>query len=254
MTQLSVSQPKGDSRLPAGTLVRVLVQSLHTADGRLLDSVLDNSARSLVVRDTVLLLPPAYVLPLLQQLLARMQQTPLRAARLLPWMRATLAMHSAYLVSVPALVPQLAGFANAIEARLESQAALLKLCGRLDLAAASFKAADSRRLLQTKAMAAESATKGEMAPINVYKEDEDEEDDEEGDGEEREGSSIPPTPEWQAEVSTEEEDSDDDVDVEEESDDESVADSDSEMASSEEEEEEEEDEEEDDSSDDDEDL
>ncbi|KAJ2836061.1 Small subunit (SSU) processome component, partial [Coemansia sp. 'formosensis'] len=93
MGQLSVATAPASSgktdamRLPAGTLVRVLVQSLHTDDQRLLDTVLDNASRTIVVRDTVLQLPPAYVLPLLQQLLARFHSTPARASRLLPWMR-----------------------------------------------------------------------------------------------------------------------------------------------------------------------
>ncbi|KAJ2812474.1 Small subunit (SSU) processome component, partial [Coemansia furcata] len=165
MGQLSVATPAASSgktdamRLPAGTLVRVLVQSLHTDDQRLLDTVLDNASRTLVVRDTVLQLPPAYVLPLLQQLLARFHSTPARASRLLPWMRSTLAMHSAYLVSIPSLVPQLAGFCHAIDGRLESHRKLLRLSGRLELAAANAKAADARRQEKPDA-------NGDMMPIN----------------------------------------------------------------------------------------
>ncbi|KAJ2694176.1 Small subunit (SSU) processome component [Coemansia sp. IMI 209128] len=192
MGQLSVAADgaQDGARLPAGTLVRVLVQSLHTADQKLLDSVLDNAARALVVRDTVLQLPPAYVLPLLQQLMARFHAAPARASRLLPWIRSTLAMHSAYLVSIPSLVPQLAGFCHAIDGRLESHAKLLRLGGRLELAAANFKAADARRMDTADANA-------DMLPINVYREEEDEEEEEEG--------TEPPTPAWQAEESTDDE-------------------------------------------------
>ncbi|KAJ2752445.1 Small subunit (SSU) processome component [Coemansia pectinata] len=199
MGQLSVATPasaKQDAmRLPAGTLVRVLVQSLHTDDQRLLDTVLDNSSRTLVVRDTVLQLPPAYVLPLLQQLLSRFHSTPARAARLLPWIKSTLAMHSAYLVSIPSLVPQLAGFSHAIDGRLESHRKLLRLSGRLELASANFKAADARR------QETQPAANGDMLPINVYREEDDDD--------EQEGSQTePPTPVWQAEESTDDEDSD----------------------------------------------
>ncbi|KAJ2733295.1 Small subunit (SSU) processome component [Coemansia sp. BCRC 34962] len=184
-------QQQGAMRLPAATLVRVLVQSLHTDDQKLLDTVLDNSSRALVVRDTVLQLPPAYVLPLLQQLMARLHSAPARAARLLPWIRNTLAMHSAYLVSIPSLAPQLAGFCHAIDGRLESHAKLLRLGGRLELAAANFKAADARR------QDAAGDVRADMLPINVYnEEDEDEE----------EGGTEPPTPAWQAEESTDDDD------------------------------------------------
>ncbi|KAJ2742623.1 Small subunit (SSU) processome component [Coemansia sp. BCRC 34301] len=190
MGQLSVVSPTTESlRLPAGTLVRVLVQSLHTGDARLLDSVLDNSSRALVVRDTVLQLPPAYVLSFLQQLLARFQTTPSRAMRLLPWIRNTLAMHSAYLLAVPSLVPQLAGFCQAIGARLESHQKLLRLGGRLELAAANFKANEAR------SKQVDAVVSRDMIPINVYREEEESEDDE----------SMTPTPVWQAEESTDNE-------------------------------------------------
>ncbi|KAJ2037403.1 Small subunit (SSU) processome component [Coemansia sp. S16] len=198
MGQLSVATPasaKQDAmRLPAGTLVRVLVQSLHTDDQRLLDTVLDNSSRTQIVRDTVLQLPPAYVLPLLQQLLSRFHSTPARAARLLPWIKSTLAMHSAYLVSIPSLVPQLAGFCHAIDGRLESHVKLLRLSGRLELASANFRAADARR------QETQPAANGDMLPINVYREEDDEDEEEQG--------TEPPTPVWQAEESTDDDDSD----------------------------------------------
>ncbi|KAJ2451765.1 Small subunit (SSU) processome component [Coemansia sp. RSA 2424] len=204
MGSLSVASSSAETaalrQLPAGTLVRVLVQGLHTGDARLLDSVLDSAARALVVRDTVLALPPAYVVPLLQQLLARFHSTPARAARLLPWLRATLAMHSAYLVAVPALVPQLAGFCRAIDARLDSHARLLRLSGRLELAAANARAASA-----TAATArAKDCAAGNMQPINVYTEADDDCDGDDDD------AAMTPTPVWQAEESTDDESGDDD--------------------------------------------
>ncbi|KAJ2559644.1 WD repeat-containing protein 43, partial [Coemansia sp. RSA 1836] len=204
MGSLSVASSSAETaalrQLPAGTLVRVLVQGLHTGDARLLDSVLDSAARALVVRDTVLALPPAYVVPLLQQLLARFHSTPARAARLLPWLRATLAMHSAYLVAVPALVPQLAGFCRAIDARLDSHTRLLRLSGRLELAAANARAASA-----TAATArAKDCAAGDMQPINVYTEADDDCDGDDDD------AAMTPTPVWQAEESTDDESGDDD--------------------------------------------
>ncbi|KAJ2470030.1 Small subunit (SSU) processome component [Coemansia sp. RSA 2322] len=199
----SASNAAVTSRLPAGTLVRVLVQSLHTADQVMLDSVLDNSARSLVVRDTVLGLPPAYVLPLLQQLLSRFHASPAGAVRLLPWIRNTLAMHSAYLTSIPSLVPQLAGFYHAIEARLETHRRLLKLSGRLELANIQIRAR-AHHQEQEKAAANSTQKQAAMDPINVYRESDDEDEDEDDDTARR-ASTEPPTPVWQAEESTDDE-------------------------------------------------
>ncbi|KAJ1662104.1 Small subunit (SSU) processome component [Coemansia sp. RSA 1813] len=205
--QLSVandtsSAPTDALKLSAGTLVRVLVQSLHTADPEMLETVLMNSARTTVVRDTVLGLPTAYVLPFLQQLFVRFQGNcnPVRAQQLLPWIRHTLALHSAYLMSIPSLVPQLAGFYQSLESRLESHHRLLKLSGRLELANMQIRARshyEKERLKQEQ----DAQKQTSMQPLNVYHESEDEDDDDES------GSMTEPaTPVWQAEESTDSED------------------------------------------------
>ncbi|KAJ1726151.1 Small subunit (SSU) processome component [Coemansia biformis] len=185
-------------KLGSGTLVRVLVQSLHTSDHEMLDTVLGNSSRTNVVRDTVLALPAAYVLAFLQQLFVRFQSTPARAAQLLPWIRNTLALHSAYLTSIPSLVPQLAGFYQGIEARLETHQKLLRLSGRLELANTQIRArAHHMKEQQQQQLDAQKQTA--MKPLNVYHESED-------DDESAVGSTEPPTPVWQAEESTDDED------------------------------------------------
>ncbi|KAJ1642763.1 Small subunit (SSU) processome component [Coemansia erecta] len=184
-------------KMNAGSLVRVLVQALHTADDKLLDQVLSNSSRTKIVRATVLGLPVVYVLPLIQQLFLRFHSTPSRASELLPWIQATLFMHSAYLTSLPNLVPQLSGFYQGIEARLESHQELLKLSGRLELAYSQIRAKshfEKERNRQEK----DAQRQNTMRPINVYKEEEDDLDDL---GRETE----PPTPVWQAEESTDDE-------------------------------------------------
>ncbi|KAJ1756820.1 Small subunit (SSU) processome component [Coemansia sp. RSA 1807] len=183
-------------RLTAGTLVRVLVQSLHTADPEMLETVLSNASRPNIVRDTVLGLPTAYVLPFLQQLFERFHATPARATQLLPWIRCTLALHAAYLTSIPSLVPQLAGFYQGIEARLETHGRLLRLSGRLELANTQIRA----RCLYEKdhERQARAAMSLPMKPAAVYREADDSDDAGPADTE-------PPTPVWQAEESTDDE-------------------------------------------------
>ncbi|KAJ2655314.1 Small subunit (SSU) processome component [Coemansia sp. RSA 1200] len=218
--QLSVGPTSGNAdgakklqNLSAGTLIRVLVQSLHTADSALLETVLMNSARPTVVRDTVLGLPTAYVLPFLQQLFVRFQtngggggSSPARAQQLLPWIRHTLALHSAYLTSIPSLVPQLAGFYQSLESRLESHQKLLRLSGRLELANMQIRARSHYEKERAK-QERDAQKQTSMEPLNVYKEEEEEENDDD------ERSTVPPTPVWQAEESTDSEAlSDDDVD------------------------------------------
>ncbi|KAJ2402995.1 Small subunit (SSU) processome component [Coemansia sp. RSA 2559] len=199
--------PADALKLSAGTLVRVLVQSLHTADSAMLETVLMNSARTTVVRDTILGLPTAYVLPFIQQLFVRFQgnTNPVRAQQLLPWIRHTLALHSAYLTSIPSLVPQLAGFYRSLEARLESHHKLLKLSGRLELANMQIRARSHYEKEQLK-QERDAQKKTSMQPLNVYQESEDEDEDDDA----SRSTTEPPTPVWQAEESTDSEDLSDD--------------------------------------------
>ncbi|KAI9499797.1 WD40-repeat-containing domain protein [Coemansia spiralis] len=189
--RLSVGDP---TRLSAGTLVRVLVQSLHTSDPEMLETVLMNSARPNIVRDTLLSLPTAYVLPFLQQLFVRFQETPQRAHQLLVWIRHTVSLHSAYLTSVPSLVPQLSGFYQALESRLESHQRLLRLSGRLELANMQIRARSHFEREMKKKRQTNS-----NKPLNVYHESDEEKEDE------------PLTPVWQAEESTDEEGSNEEM-------------------------------------------
>ncbi|KAJ1950517.1 Small subunit (SSU) processome component, partial [Linderina macrospora] len=192
---------KVGKQLTAGTLVRVLVQALHTDDQEMLNMVIDNSARTNVVRDTVLGLPTMYVLSFLQQLFVRFQTTPSKASTLLPWIRTTLTLHSAYLTTIPNLVPQLSGFYQGVEARLETHQKLLRLNGRLELVHTQIRTREliekdksGRKLAQQATPVKKSKT---MKPLNVYHES-DSEDDEQVDG----------AAAWQAEEST-----DDDADM-----------------------------------------
>ncbi|ORX75036.1 hypothetical protein DL89DRAFT_320413 [Linderina pennispora] len=192
---------KVGKQLTVGTLVRVLVQALHTDDQEMLNMVIDNSSRTNVVRDTVLGLPTMYVLSFLQQLFVRFQTTPAKASTLLPWIRTTLTLHSAYLTTIPNLIPQLSGFYQGVEARLETHQKLLRLNGRLELVHTQIRTRElvekdksGRKLAQQSTPVKKSKA---MKPLNVYRES-DSEDDEEVDA----------ATAWQAEEST-----DDDADM-----------------------------------------
>ncbi|KAJ1954641.1 Small subunit (SSU) processome component [Linderina pennispora] len=192
---------KVGKQLTVGTLVRVLVQALHTDDQEMLNMVIDNSSRTNVVRDTVLGLPTMYVLSFLQQLFVRFQTTPAKASTLLPWIRTTLTLHSAYLTTIPNLIPQLSGFYQGVEARLETHQKLLRLNGRLELVHTQIRTRElvekdksGRKLAQQSAPVKKSKA---MKPLNVYRES-DSEDEEEVDA----------AAAWQAEEST-----DDDADM-----------------------------------------
>ncbi|KAJ1920526.1 Small subunit (SSU) processome component [Mycoemilia scoparia] len=157
----------------ATSLVRVLVQALHSQDNPLLETVLSNSSRSTVVRETVNRLPAAYVLPFIQQLFIRFQSSPLRANELIPWIRALLITHSAYLASVPQLVKQLAAFYQVIDSRLSVNNKLLRLQGRVDMLEQQIRA----RSEQSKGQGLDSERSGDQSQaLNVYVEGEEDED------------------------------------------------------------------------------
>ncbi|KAJ1862532.1 WD repeat-containing protein 43, partial [Coemansia sp. RSA 2703] len=147
-------------------------------------------------RDTVLGLPVAYVLPLVQQLFVRFHATPARAAQLLPWLRVVLTLHSAYLTALPSLVPQLAGFYQGIEARLESHQRLLRLSGRLELANAQIRARARFEKEQSR-QDRDAQRQTTMKPISVYRESDDD-----SDADPLAAGSAPLTPAWQADEST----------------------------------------------------
>ncbi|KAJ1957378.1 Small subunit (SSU) processome component, partial [Dipsacomyces acuminosporus] len=210
-----------EPKLQAGTLVRVLVQSLHTDDQALLDSVIKNSARTSVVRETVMGLPTSYVVLFLQQLFSRYQTSPGRAMHLLPWIRNVFAIHSGYLTSIPNLVPQLSGFYQGIQTRLETHQRLLKLNGRLEIANIQIRA---RSMFEQEKK--DDIKVAHMKPLSVYRESEDEE---EEDAAMDQDENVPA---WQAEESTDDEElsgaesQDDDQWSDSDSDDNGEADSD----------------------------
>ncbi|KAI9321044.1 WD40-repeat-containing domain protein [Dichotomocladium elegans] len=116
----------------AGSLQQVLVQALHSNDQALLEACLQHTKPE-VIRSTVKRLPTSYVIPLMQQLIARFQSKPNRGHGLLEWIRAVLLIHTTYLMTVPDLVGKLSNFYQTLDARLNVFPKLLALRGRLDM-------------------------------------------------------------------------------------------------------------------------
>lgn len=67
------------------------------------------------------------------RLMEKFEARPSRGAALVPWLRAVMVQHTAYLMTVPGLVHKLARLYQTVDARLVVFKKLLKLSGRLDL-------------------------------------------------------------------------------------------------------------------------
>jgi U3 small nucleolar RNA-associated protein 5 len=135
---------KSTSAVPkAESMHSVLMQGLHTKDKALIESSLQVSDPA-VIRNTGLFLyrflftrlvqqlPSAYVVSFLAFMVDKFQNKPSRA-ELIPWMKALIVYHSAYLMAVPDLVQSLSALYATVNSRLQVFPHLLKLSGRLDV-------------------------------------------------------------------------------------------------------------------------
>lgn len=111
---------------------RLLLQALQTNDKVLLESSLKEKDIK-VVQTTIRRLPARYVVLLLEKLLERFTQKPARGRELVPWIKQILALHTAYLLTVPDLVQRLSHLYAALNSRLATHDKLMSLHGRLDL-------------------------------------------------------------------------------------------------------------------------
>ncbi|KAH7924045.1 NUC189-domain-containing protein [Leucogyrophana mollusca] len=132
--------------VPAHSLTRTLIQALHSADARLLETCLAHSDPALI-RNTVLRLPPQLAVPLLTSCMERLGRgarvgnmkgggggaSAQRGMGLITWVKAVLAVHSGHLMTMPDLVARLSGLHSTLTARLALQESLLSLSGRLDM-------------------------------------------------------------------------------------------------------------------------
>lgn len=162
----------------ADSMHTALMQAIRTNDQALLDTCLYSGAaegRALrrggsdVLTNTVRRLPPQYVVPFLTATVDRFQSTPGQGLVLVQWIRAVLAEHLSYLMTVPNIVTTLSGLYLAVHARLESHKSILKLSGRLDLVLAQIARQGKRADGEASVYAAAAAA----PPLNVITEDSD---------------------------------------------------------------------------------
>lgn len=122
------------STIPQPTsMAHLLQQALRSKDVRLLEDVLGSCSASMI-DGTVRRLPPTAVPDLLFHIVARFQSTPNRGPFLLGWVRAILAHHLSFLISLGSIAPQLLSLYQTMQARLSNFDQLLSLNGKLELA------------------------------------------------------------------------------------------------------------------------
>ncbi|KCV73163.1 hypothetical protein H696_00706 [Fonticula alba] len=114
------------------SLAVVLSQALHSQDQQQLAFVFEQTSQQLV-ENTIRKLPTSHILLLIKALVERFQNKPTRGQKLIIWLRATLVIHSSYLMTVPDLVTRLGPLYALVDSRLSSFKRLLRLSGRLDL-------------------------------------------------------------------------------------------------------------------------
>lgn len=131
---------------PANSLTRTLIQALHSSDSRLLESCLAHSDVTLI-RNSVRRLPPQLAVPLINSCVERLGRgaragnmkgggagtSTQRGSGLISWIKAVLAVHSGYLMTIPDLVARLASLHSTLTARLALHQNLLTLSGKLDM-------------------------------------------------------------------------------------------------------------------------
>ena len=102
-----------EPEVPANSLTRTLIQALHSSDSRLLETCLAHSDRTLI-RNTVRRLPPQLAVPLITACVERLGRgaragnmkgggggsSSQRGTAMIGWVKAVLAVHSGYLMSV----------------------------------------------------------------------------------------------------------------------------------------------------------
>eukprot|EP00727_Mastigamoeba_balamuthi_P006184 m51a1_g2185 putative wd repeat domain 43 (663) ;mRNA; r:111005-113640 len=127
-----VDASKDRKALKADSLHSALVQAVKTNDRTLLESCLAIRDRT-VIENTVRRMPYEAVVPFLTLLVGKFQTNPGKAIACVVWIKAVLAEHMSYLMTVPNIAGTLFGLYHTIHSRLETHKCLLKLAGRVDL-------------------------------------------------------------------------------------------------------------------------
>lgn len=175
----------------AQSLTRMLLQGLHTSDPQLLSLILTSTVNSTpaLIRNTVRRLPASMALPLLKACVDRLGKGRAFGRRgggrggglnerqgscVVAWIRGVLVERGSVLMTVPSLPVHLASLSQLLSARLQLQAPLQSLSGRLDLAMAQ---------IETRKEMVAAASNQKKAAEYIEGESDSEEDDDEDDDE-----------------------------------------------------------------------
>eukprot|EP00276_Gloeochaete_wittrockiana_P014514 CAMPEP_0184335700 /NCGR_PEP_ID=MMETSP1089-20130417/4231_1 /TAXON_ID=38269 ORGANISM="Gloeochaete wittrockiana, Strain SAG46.84" /NCGR_SAMPLE_ID=MMETSP1089 /ASSEMBLY_ACC=CAM_ASM_000445 /LENGTH=645 /DNA_ID=CAMNT_0026660507 /DNA_START=59 /DNA_END=1993 /DNA_ORIENTATION=+ len=123
------------NKLPkSDTVITVLLQALKTGDEELLGSCVSVTDER-VIHSTVRLLPTRLVLQFLTLIIEKFQLHPKEAPQLIPWIKAVLEVHTAFVMGLPNNKTSfaLSGLYHTVDSRLSAFSKLLTLSGRLDL-------------------------------------------------------------------------------------------------------------------------
>ncbi|GLC46652.1 hypothetical protein PLESTB_001550400 [Pleodorina starrii] len=122
--------PAGSSK--ADSLSVLLTQAIRSNDRALLERCMATSNPT-VIANTVARIVPMDAALFLKAAVDRLVSKPNRAVQLVPWIRAVLHHHTAYLMSAPGVQPALTSLFQAIDSRVKLHDPLLRLYGRLGL-------------------------------------------------------------------------------------------------------------------------
>ena len=117
-----------------------------------------------VLQVSLVRLPAAMVLPLLEAITKRLTMKPRRAMHLMPWLKNLLLCHAGYLSTVPAAAKMLAPLQQSIEERMATLNPMQKLAGRLELILKQAELREMTRIQSTEEISEE--------PLAVYDESE----------------------------------------------------------------------------------
>ncbi|KAG2422682.1 hypothetical protein HXX76_015846 [Chlamydomonas incerta] len=187
----SSSMPGGSSK--ADSLSVLLTQAIRSNDRALLERCLATSSAT-VITNTVARIVPMDAALFLKAAVDRLVSKPNRAVQLVPWIRAVLHHHTAYLMSAPGVQPALTSLFQAIDARVRLHDPLLRLYGRLGLVlhhtrtdkASAGPERPGPEVEYVDDLEEEPAAEDPFAPAPVSDDDE-EEDDEQSGSEEEDG-------------------------------------------------------------------
>ncbi|KAK3094081.1 hypothetical protein FSP39_023991 [Pinctada imbricata] len=151
----------------ADTLVRLLAQGLQSGDKKILNSVLGKSSISdLVMRNTVKKLPVHAVLPLVKELITRMQGHAQHGLVIVRWIKTVLTVHTSFLITNSDIVENLGLLYQMMDSRTTMFTKLSHLQGKLDLMLSQVVSQEEK----------EDSTEGDQRPLLMYQEDSSESD------------------------------------------------------------------------------